>query len=80
MRSLPGAPRLLRGLTVLSLGGLVLVVLGAATVAILAEFVKTWEWYFRMERAMALATPVTLVLLALSAVGLAGTVATADRD
>lgn len=80
MRSLPGAPRLFRGLAVLSVGGLLLVVLGAATVAVLAEFAKTWRWYFRMEQAMALATPATLLLLALSVVGLVGTVALADRD
>jgi hypothetical protein len=80
MRSPPSVPRLFRGLAVFSIGGLLLVVLGAATVAVFAEFVKTWRWYFRMEQAMALATPATLVLLVLSVVGLAGTVALADRD
>jgi len=79
MSDLPSPSRLFRGLTLLSVGGLVLVVLGAATVAVLAEFAKTWRWYFRMEQAMALATPVTLVLLGLSLVGLIGVVALADR-
>jgi hypothetical protein len=79
MSDLPSPSRLLRGLTLLSVGSLVLVVLGAATVAILAEFAKTWRWYFRMEQAMAIATPVTLVLLALSLVGLIGMVVLADR-
>lgn len=79
MSDLPSPARLCRGLTLLSVGSLLLVVLGAATVAILAEFAKTWRWYFRMEQAMAVATPVTLALLALSLVGLAGMVALADR-
>jgi hypothetical protein len=70
----------MRGLTLLSGGGLLLVVLGAATVAMLAEFAKTWEWYFRMERAMELAMPATLVLLGLFVAGLAGMVAFAARD
>lgn len=73
-------PTLLRGLTLLSVGGLVLVVLGAAAVALVAEFAKTWRWYFRMEQAMALAMPATLVLLGLSIVGMIGVVALADRD
>jgi len=79
MSDLPSPSRLLRGLTLLSVGSLVLVILGAATVAILAEFAKTWRWYFRMEQAMAIATPVTLVLLTLSLVGLIGMVVLADR-
>lgn len=79
MSALPSPSRLLRGLTLLSVGSLVLVILGAATVAILAEFAKTWRWYFRMEQAMAIATPVTLVLLTLSLVGLIGMVVLADR-
>lgn len=80
MSDLPSPSRLFRGLTLVSIGGLVLVVLGAATVAVLAEFAKTWRWYFRMEQAMTLATPVTLVLLGLSLVGLIGVVALADRS
>jgi|GEM_PF-3845693 len=80
MSDLPDPSRLFRGLTLLSVGGLLLVLLGAATVAMLAEFAKTWRWYFRMEQAMALATPVTLVLLALTVVGLIGVVALADRE
>jgi len=80
MRNLLSPTRLVRGLTLLSGGGLVLVVLGAATVAMLAEFAKTWRWYFRMEQAMALAMPATLVLLGLFVVGLVGMVAVADRD
>ncbi|AXG07730.1 hypothetical protein DU500_15565 [Haloplanus rubicundus] len=70
----------MRGVTLLSGGGLLLVVLGAATVAMLAEFAKTWRWYFRMEQAMALAMPATLVLLGLFVVGLVGMVVLAGRD
>jgi len=80
MSDLPSPSWLFRGLTLLSVGGLVLVVLSAATVAMLAEFAKTWRWYFRMEQAMALATPVTLVLLGSAVVGLIGAVVVADRD
>ncbi|WP_251342922.1 hypothetical protein [Haloplanus halophilus] len=80
MTDLSRPATLLRRLTVLSVGSLVLVVLGAATVAVLAEFAKTWRWYFRMEQAMALAAPAVLVLLGLSIVGLVGVVALADRD
>jgi hypothetical protein len=80
MSEYPRLARLFRGLTLFSVGGLVVVVLGAATVAVLAEFAKTWRWYFRMEQAMALAAPMTLTLLCLSLVGLAGVVALATSD
>ncbi|MFB6101448.1 MAG: hypothetical protein ABEJ73_02670 [Haloplanus sp.] len=80
MTDLPRPATLFRGLTVLSVGGLLLVVLGAAIVAVLAEFAKTWQWYFRMEQAMALAAPVTVVLLGLSLIGLLGVVAVAPSD
>ena len=79
MSDLPDPSRLMRGVTLLSGGGLLLVVLGAATVAMLAEFAKTWRWYFRMEQAMALAMPATLILLGLFVVGLVGMVVLADR-
>jgi hypothetical protein len=80
MIELPRPSSVFRSLTLLSLGGLVLVVLGAATVAMLAEFAKTWRWYFRMEQAMALATPAALIFLGLSIVGLLGVVALAGQD
>lgn len=80
MSDLLSPARLVRRLALLSGGGLVLVLLGAATVAMLAEFAKTWRWYFRMEQAMALAMPVTLVLLGCFVVGLVGMVAVATRD
>ena len=80
MSDLPDASRLMRGVTLLSGGGLLLVVLGAATVAMLAEFAKTWRWYFRMEQAMALAMPAALILLGLFVVGLVGMVVLASGD
>jgi len=76
----PRLARLFRGLTLFSVGGLVIVVIGAAVVAILAEFAKTWRWYFRMEQAMALAAPVTITLLGLALVGFVGVVAVANDD
>lgn len=79
MSDLPNPARVMRGLTLLSGGGLLLVVLGAATVAMLAEFAKTWEWYFRMEQAMELAMPATLILLGVFVAGLVGMVVLADR-
>ncbi|MFB6157137.1 MAG: hypothetical protein ABEJ34_04785 [Haloferacaceae archaeon] len=71
---------LLRSVAVLSTAGLLVVVLGLATVAVVAEFNRTWTWYFRMERAMAVAEPATVLLLALAAIGYFGTVAVAGRD
>ena len=79
MSDLPNPARVMRGLTLLSGGGLLLVVLGAATVAMLAEFAKTWEWYFRMEQAMELAMPATLILLGVFVAGLVGMFVLADR-
>jgi uncharacterized membrane protein len=72
--------RAIRGVTALSVVGLALVVLGVGVVAFLAELAKTWTWYFRMEQAMALATPVVLVLLVVSIVGGVGVVAASHRD
>lgn len=43
-------------------GALCLVVLGVGAVALVAEFVNTWEYYFMMEQAVAFATPVTKAL------------------
>lgn len=80
MTDRPRPATLVRGLTVLSVSGLLLVVLGVATVAMLAEFAKTWRWYFRMERAIAVATPIALLLLGLSVGGMLGIVALASRD
>jgi hypothetical protein len=72
--------RAVRGITALSIAGLTLVVLGVGVVAFLAELAKTWTWYFRMEQAMALAAPVTVVLLAVALVGGVGIVAVSHRD
>jgi hypothetical protein len=80
MRERTRPATVVRGVAVLSVGALLLVVLGAATVAVLAEFAKTWRWYFRMEQAMGLAAPASVALLCLAIAGLLGVVAFADRD
>ena len=49
-----------------SLATLVVAVVGA--VAFVAEVNETWEWYFLMERAIALATPFALALVGLSVI------------
>ena len=66
--------------TVLALGvfgALALVVLGVGAVAMVAEFVNTWTYYFLLERTVALATPVTTALLALAVLVGLGAVARA---
>jgi multisubunit Na+/H+ antiporter MnhB subunit len=72
--------RVVRGVTALSVVGLALVVLGVGVVAFYAEVAKTWSWYFRMEQAMAVAAPVTVVLLAVALVGGIGVVAVSHRE
>ena len=67
MRS-PSGSRLVRGFAAASVLGLVLSVLGVAVVAVSAESVQTWNWYFRMEQAMALGTPLVLAFAACSVV------------
>ena len=72
--------KVVRGITALSVVGLALVVLGVGIVAFYAEVAKTWSWYFRMEQAMALAAPVTVVLLVVALAGGIGIVAVSHRD
>ncbi|QLG61399.1 hypothetical protein [Halorarum salinum] len=67
MRS-PRVASLARGFAALSFLGLVLSVSAVAVVAVGAESVQTWTWYFRMERAMALGTPLVLAFAACSLV------------
>ncbi|MFB6304220.1 MAG: hypothetical protein ABEH47_03565 [Haloferacaceae archaeon] len=75
-----GPATVARSVAVVSTLGLLAVVLGLATVAVVAEFNRTWTWYFRMEQAMAVAEPAAIAFLVLGAVGYFGTVAFADRD
>lgn len=63
-----------RGLTVASFAALCLVVAVVGGVAVVAESVNTWTWYFRMERAVAMATPLTVGLLAVTLGGAVGSV------
>lgn len=45
-------------------GALTLVVIGVGAVAMAAELLNTWDYYFLMERTVAAATGVVLALLA----------------
>jgi hypothetical protein len=61
------------------LGALVVVVAGVGFVGFVAETQQTWRWYFRMEQAVATATPLALALSGASLVALFGAVlVTAD--
>lgn len=55
-------------------GALLVVVASVGVVAAVAETQQTWRWYFRMERAVAAATPVALTLSGASVVALFGAV------
>ncbi|MFB6123927.1 MAG: hypothetical protein ABEJ78_10775 [Haloferacaceae archaeon] len=61
-------------------GGLVAVVAAVAVVAMVAEAFATWQWYFRMERAIAVARPLVPALFVLSLAGGGVIVALAPRD
>lgn len=66
-RAVRVAPMVLVGL-------LLVVVAGVGLVGFLAETQQTWRWYFRMEQAVAAATPVALALSGASLVALFGAV------
>ena len=70
-----------RRLTVVSFVALCLAVAVVGGVAVVAESINTWTWYFRMERAIALGTPLVLGLLAVTLGGAMGSmVFTRDWD
>ena len=71
---------LFRGLAIVSLVGLCAVLMTVAAVAAVAEFHRTWIWYFRMERAISAATPVSAVLTVTALVGALGVVFTVPRE
>lgn len=56
------------------LGALVVVVAGVGLVGFVAETQQTWRWYFRMEQAIAIATPIALALAGTSLVVLLGAI------
>ncbi|WP_227357463.1 hypothetical protein [Haladaptatus salinisoli] len=56
------------------LGTLVVVVAGVGLVGFVAETQQTWRWYFRMEQAIAIATPIALALAGASLVALLGAI------
>ena len=55
-------------------GLLLVVVAGVGVVGALAETQQTWRWYFRMEQAVAAATPVALWLTGATILSLFGAV------
>ena len=61
-----------RRLTVVSFAALCLAVAVVGGVAVVAESINTWTWYFRMEQAMALGTPLVLGLVAVTLGGAMG--------
>ena len=67
-----------RRLTMVSFAALCLSVAAVGGVAVVAESVSTWTWYFRMERAVALATPLVVGLLAVTLGGALGSVMLTD--
>ena len=70
-----------RRLTVVSFVALCLAVAVVGGVAVVAESVNTWAWYFRMERALALGTPLVIGLAAVTLGGAMGSVVfTRDWD
>jgi hypothetical protein len=75
-----GRTEVLRVASLAAFGGLVAVVLGVAVVAMVAEAYATWQWYFRMEQAIAVARPLVPVLFVLSLAGGGILVALAPRD
>lgn len=69
-----------RMLTVACFVGLCLVVIGVGSVAVVAESMNTWVWYFRMERAITAGTPVVLGLLGLTLVSAIGFIVVSPTD
>jgi hypothetical protein len=69
-----------RALTVACFAGLCLVVVGVGSIAVLAESMNTWIWYFRMEHVIAAGTPVVLGLLGLTLVSAIGFVVVFPTD
>lgn len=55
-------------------GLLLVVVAGVGLIGAIAETQQTWQWYFRMEQAVAVATPIALVLSAASLASLFGAI------
>ncbi|NHN58694.1 MULTISPECIES: hypothetical protein [Halorussus] len=68
------ARRLLQIAPFVLVGALLVVVAGVGLVAAVAETQQTWRWYFRMEEAVATATPVALALSGASVLALFGAV------
>ena len=68
------ARRVARIAPLLLVGALLVVVAGVGLVGAVAETQQTWRWYFRMEQAVATATPIALALTGASVLALFGAV------
>lgn len=60
-------------------GALLVVVASVGLVGFVAETQQTWQWYFRMEQAIATLTPVAVALSGASIVALFGAVLLTDE-
>ncbi|WP_435178447.1 hypothetical protein [Halorussus sp. AFM4] len=70
----PSLRRLMQVAPLVLVGALLVVVAGVGLVAAVAETQQTWRWYFRMEQAIATATPLALALSGASVLALFGAV------
>lgn len=70
----PDFRRFVRTAPLLLVGALLVVVASVGVVGVVAESQQTWRWYFRMEQAVAAATPIALALSGASIVALFGAV------
>lgn len=66
--------RVARVVPLVLFGALLVVVASVGLVGVVAETQQTWQWYFRMEQAIATATPIALALSGASLVALFGAV------
>lgn len=72
--------RTIHAVAVVSLLAAVLVVIGVGSLAVVAQYINTWEWFFRMERVAALSVPVVVALLTVSMTSWLGVVYEASKS
>lgn len=63
-----------RGFTVATVGALYLLVAGAGSVAVWAQFNNTWEHFFLMEQTFATVTPIVVAVGAIALLASLGAV------
>jgi hypothetical protein len=69
-----------RTLTVACFVSLCLAVIGVGSIAVIAESINIWVWYFRMEQIIATVTPVVLGLFCLALASAIGFVVISSTD